>query len=845
MKAKYLINKLNLIILLTFMLAACGGGSGGDSSNSTPARVPDSQSAEVTTILYGSVGDGPVVGATINVFDKNGALLATQSSDSIANYEMSVRTNGNAYPLLVEAVNGVDVVTGQKPDFTLRSIIQVPGKRKRANINPYSTMIVELAITMPGGLTAENIDAARQIVMSQLNFGLDSNLVPDPISSTIDETNVVAIIRSSETLGEMLRRSRDALGLSADQVITTLAADLNDGVLDGVGAAGANPYVAAVATTTSAQVLLEAMSGRLNVNNADATAAMNSAVLISMPGTVSDVNALPVEIDMLDQAHTAIVAAQVINSDPVLVTAADAVAGVSAGSTPAEVATQLPVEASAALADALATVVQATDAGLLEQVNLVVRNGGQLPAATNTAPTIAGDPLPSVMVGNTYTFEPVATDVDGDVLTLAVSNLPSWATFDATSGAITGVPGANDVGTFGNIVVSVSDGSANASLAPFSIDVTASPNSNTAPTLSGLPAQTVTVNTAYNFVPVAGDADGDSLSFGISNRPLWASFDPGTGALSGTPNSSDVGVTSAIVISVTDGIDTVSLAPFNISVAAIANAAPLISGTPAYSVAENSGYNFVPTASDADGDPLTFSVSNLPAWASFNSTTGGLTGTPVSADVAVYSGIVITVSDGLNSASLAPFSIEVTAGPNTAPTISGTPQTTVVENSAYSFVPTAADGDGDLLTFSVTNLPSWASFNTATGAITGMPGSGDVGTSSNIRISVSDGVASTALAAFSITVSAASVSTGTATLSWLPPTQNTDGSALTDLAGFKIYYGTASGNYTEVITVDNPGISSYLVDSLPTGFTYYFVMTAMDASGMESEYSTEGSKNIP
>lgn len=844
MKAKYLINKLNPIILLTFMLAACGGGSGGDSSNSTPARIPDSQSAEVTTILYGSVGDGPVVGATINVFDKNGVLLATQSSDSIANYEMSVRSNGNAYPLIVESVNGVDVVTGQKPDFTLRSIIQVPGKRKRANINPYSTMIVEVAMTMPGGLTAANIDAARQIVMSQLNFGLDSNLVSDPISSTVDETNVVAIIRSSETFGEMLRRSRDALGLSADRVITTLAADLNDGLLDGVGATGASPQVAAVATTTSAQVLLEAMSGRLNVNNADATAAMNNAVLISMPGTVSDVNALPVEIDMLDQARTAIVATQVINSDPLLVTTADAVAAVSAGSLPTDVATQLPVEASAALADALASVVQASDAKL-EQINLVVRNGGQLPAMTNTAPTIAGDPLPSVVVNNAYSFEPVITDADGDVLTLTVSNLPSWATFDTTTGAITGVPSNNNIGTFGNIVVSVSDGSANASLAPFSIDVTASPNSNAAPTLSGVPAQSVTVNTVYNFVPVASDADGDSLSFGISNRPLWASFDPSTGALSGTPNSSDVGVTSAIVISVTDGIDTVSLAPFNISVATIANAVPLISGTPAYSVAENSGYNFVPTASDADGDPLTFSVSNLPAWASFNSTTGGLTGTPVSADVGVYSGIVITVSDGLNSASLAPFSIEVTAGPNSAPTISGTPQTTVAENSTYSFVPTAADGDGDLLTFSVTNLPSWASFDTATGAITGMPGSGDVGTSSNIRISVSDSVASTALAAFSITVNAASASTGTATLSWLPPTQNTDGSALTDLAGFKIYYGTASANYTEVITIDNPGISTYLVDSLPTGFTYYFVVTAMDGSGMESEYSTEASKSIP
>lgn len=86
---------------------------------------------------------------------------------------------------------------------------------------------------------------------------------------------------------------------------------------------------------------------------------------------------------------------------------------------------------------------------------------------------------------------------------------------------------------------------------------------------------------------------------------------------------------------------------------------------------------------------------------------------------------------------------------------------------------------------------------------------------------------------------------GTATLSWLPPTENTDGSALTNLAGYNIYYGTEAGNYTEVITIDNPGIAEYIVENLPSGNTYYFVITAFDADGNESEYSPTGSKTIP
>ena len=81
-------------------------------------------------------------------------------------------------------------------------------------------------------------------------------------------------------------------------------------------------------------------------------------------------------------------------------------------------------------------------------------------------------------------------------------------------------------------------------------------------------------------------------------------------------------------------------------------------------------------------------------------------------------------------------------------------------------------------------------------------------------------------------------------LSWTPPTENTDGSVLTNLAGYKIYYGTTSGEYNVVITLDNPSLSEYLVENLPTGYTYYFVITAFNSSGVESGYSVEGFKSL-
>jgi hypothetical protein len=83
--------------------------------------------------------------------------------------------------------------------------------------------------------------------------------------------------------------------------------------------------------------------------------------------------------------------------------------------------------------------------------------------------------------------------------------------------------------------------------------------------------------------------------------------------------------------------------------------------------------------------------------------------------------------------------------------------------------------------------------------------------------------------------------TGTATLSWDVPTTNADGTPLTDLAGFKVYYGNASGNYTTIIDVGN--ITTYVVSNLSPG-PHYFTVTAYNISGYESDYSIESSKTI-
>lgn len=524
-------------------------------------------------------------------------------------------------------------------------------------------------------------------------------------------------------------------------------------------------------------------------------------------------------------------------------------------------------------------------------------------AAPNGAPTLSGSPATRVTAGVEYVFQPVATDTDDGTLVFMIENKPTWATFDSHTGRLSGTPRVANIGTTAGISIRVSDGTSQASLARFNITVVDVPN--VPPTLSGSPPLSVAVGNAYTFTPVAADADHDSLTFTIRNRPVWATFSTSTGRLSGTPNAQQAGTYPGIVIGVGDGEATASLPEFAIQVSPAPNRAPTINGSPARSVVAGNLYSFTPTAADADGDSLSFTIQNKPVWADFNAGSGKLSGTPTEQQVREYRDIIIAVTDGKSTAALSTFTITVSAPaptppaptppaptppdptppaptppaptppaptppaptppaptppaptppaptppaptppaptPNRAPVISGSPSTQVTAGSVYTFTPVASDPDGDTLTFSIDTKPTWATFNTGTGRLTGTPPSGTVGATPSIVISVSDGEASASLAAFSINVTAPV--SRSATVSWTPPTTNTDGSTLTNLGGYNIYFGSAANALNRVQRVSNAGLTEYTIDGLSSG-TWYFGVRAYNSSGVESSVSNVTSKTIP
>jgi hypothetical protein len=182
-----------------------------------------------------------------------------------------------------------------------------------------------------------------------------------------------------------------------------------------------------------------------------------------------------------------------------------------------------------------------------------------------------------------------------------------------------------------------------------------------------------------------------------------------------------------------------------------------------------------------------------------------------------------------------------TGSGNRAPTISGNPPAAVMVGTEYSFTPQASDPDGDPLTFSIRNKPDWARFDSNTGTLSGVAGAGTEGLYGDIEIEVSDGAASIALPAFSVEVT--QVVIGSATLTWDAPLKNVDGSALTDLAAYKLYYGRNPGDYSSEILIDNPGVTTYVVENLVAD-TYFFAITAINEAGEESRFSNEARHSV-
>jgi uncharacterized repeat protein (TIGR01451 family) len=422
---------------------------------------------------------------------------------------------------------------------------------------------------------------------------------------------------------------------------------------------------------------------------------------------------------------------------------------------------------------------------------LTVNNLG--PAAANQVQLI--NTLPANVSLNSVTGTDWACNQSGNTVTCDLAALA----VGTTANPITVTVLANSSGTLNNTATvssSVTDPNSANNSRTATTTVTAA---NQAPVLSPIGNQTVTLGDTLNFTVSATDLDGDNLSFSLPNPLAGATIEASSGELSWTPGTT--GTFELTVNVIDDGIPSLSdEQTFSITVTP-ANQAPVLENIRAQLIALGSPFSFTASATDPDGDNLSFSLPNPLAGATIDATSGELSWTP--GITGTFDLTVNVTDDGFPSLS-DEQTFSITVHPvNLAPVLENIGDQLIALGSPFSFTVSATDPDGNSLTFSLENAPAGATMDANSGLFSWTPNT--VGTF-NVTIKVTDdGIPLlTNEKTFSITV--------------VPATNL----SITQTASSETI--TAGGQMTYTLTVHNAGpeeaTNVKVEDTLPTEVTY-------------------------
>jgi YD repeat-containing protein len=395
----------------------------------------------------------------------------------------------------------------------------------------------------------------------------------------------------------------------------------------------------------------------------------------------------------------------------------------------------------------------------------------------NVAPTATTIPAQSVGRNAAWSFGTSGyfADANGDALSYSASGLPSGLSINSTTGTISGT--ATVLGSH-TVTVTVADGRGGTANAVFTLAVT-----NSAPVSAiALPNRSAQVGGAVSWSMTANsftDANGDALTYALwveipahttlvwnplagedgewEDQNVAAQWVAGSSAgLSIAANgtiSGNLGALSAdgqtfynyrSKVVASDPAGATAEGIFNIS----ANVAPTAPSVTAPLAKQNQAYSLtLPVFTDANGDALSYSVSNLPAGLSFNATTRTISGTPTGSGAAT---VTYSANDGMGGTASMTFTLTVEA--NTAPVAPsvGT-QSGATGAAVYVTLPAFTDANYDTLSYSVGNLPTGLSFNASTRVISGTPTA--VG-NWTVSYSATDGRGGTASTTFAFAISA-------------------------------------------------------------------------------------------
>ncbi len=821
-----------------------------------------------TQTLSGFVGSPSLADATVTVLVDDGATTVSARSTDDASYTLNLDKT-LAPPIRVQAEGGTDLLTGQPNETTLSALSfdTAPG---RMIVSHLSTLAATMA-SCAGAATEGSLDNAWSRLATRT--GLDFVDGAGDLSSA----QLGALMRADLTLAESLERAGSALSdsrgpLTASEVLTAIACDLaDDGQLND-STPTTDARLVAVFRSAEAAVILEMTAGTPYLDGQRADVQLDDTLRQVSGDTQASIATAPVPAVMIEQASANLTLLDETFDDPALLDLAIAVSGSTAEATagvqstldaahlttlwalPERVAladdTQIDQLAADMTAQASSSVpfvslsADRTSISSGEAVTLSWASAGArrcrsagdwhgnrpLEGTFNTAPITAaaefrlycrglggvGEASSQVAVVDPTRRPVVSLSADDPTLDANQTTIIRWTSSDATactaSGAWSGaraVIGSTGIGPLSqdsDYTLSCT-GPGGTDTATLRVTVAAAPEP--APTLSftaspGTITSGQSVNLSWNATNASGCQAGNGWS---GNRPV-----------SGTETRGPLTANTSFSLTCAGPGGSVTRTRSVTVTTAPTSPAPTLS----FSVTPS-------TVTSGQSVSLNWSTTDTTGctagngWTGSRATSGTETRGPLTANTSFS--LSCTGPGGSVSQSR---SVTVTAAPTTpVPTVSLSAASTLVSS-----------GSSTTLTWSSTNATSCTASGGWSGnrAISGSASTGSLDRQTTFSLSCT-GAGGSALAMVSVSVQ------GTVTLSWVAPTENVDGSPLTDLAGYRVYYGTSPRNYTNMRDVANPSATSASF-SLPSG-DYRVAMTALDGQGNESAYSNEVVKTVP
>ncbi|MDK2825281.1 MAG: hypothetical protein PWQ44_457 [Methanolobus sp.] len=317
----------------------------------------------------------------------------------------------------------------------------------------------------------------------------------------------------------------------------------------------------------------------------------------------------------------------------------------------------------------------------------------------------------TVNENSTLSFTISATDADNDTVSYSANGLPDNATLDTGSGEFSWNPQYDEAGTYNVEFIASANGLSDSETIVITVL-----NVDRGPVLSAIGNKEVNENNLLSFIVSAADPDGPAtITYSANNMPEGATFDSNTGEFSWTPLYNQSGVYDVEFIANSNGLidsQNVSIKVNNV------DRAPVLSPIGSKSINENKTLTFTISATDLDGDSVTYSANGLPKDATFDTSSGEFIWTPGYGTSGNYNVEFIASANGLDDSE----NITIYVGDvDRPPVLKSIGSRSINENKTLTFTVSATDPDDDLISYSVAGLPPGASFTPSNAEFTWTP----------------------------------------------------------------------------------------------------------------------------